>query len=136
MITKQKLKTYLKEKFEYKYQRKSSVEAWLIRTLCAETGASVASRLRDISTHGCISGCVGELIYVSDCVRFYWKYEKKIWDAIENFMDSTGQTLGQFLDSFSGGISDEDTLQVKLAWFAVEAAAYRLLNRFETERLS
>jgi hypothetical protein len=133
MITKQKLKTYLKEKFEYKHERRASVDAWLIRTVCADTGYSLEESLRDISAHGCGSGCVSGLIYNNDCLRFYSKYEKSIWDAVEDFMDNTGQTLGQFLDSFSSKITDETTLKVWLAWFAVEETAFRLLNFFESD---
>ena len=136
MITKQDLKNYLIKKFPDKFERRFSVEAWLIHLICGETGTVVSDRLRDISTHGCISGTIGELVYTSDCLRFYAKYEEKIWESVSHFLEMTGQTLGQFLDSFAVEVGDYYTLKVKLAWFAVEESAYRLLNRFETERMS
>lgn len=123
-MTKQSLKSLLKTTLP-----KSSLDAWLVRNVCNRTGQAAFDSLHDIAKHGCESGCVSELIYTSDCLKFYEKFEDKIWNVVEDHRQNTGQTLGQFLDSFSSPIEDEVTLKVKLSWFAVEESAHKLVCR-------
>ncbi|PZM81816.1 MAG: hypothetical protein DKM50_05400 [Candidatus Margulisiibacteriota bacterium] len=101
--------------------------------VCNRTGYSINGQLQDIINHGCVSGCVGEVVYTSDCLSLYRKYEKSIWDMVEEFRNNTGQTLGQFIDSFCSAIEDEDTLKVYLCWFAVEQMAGQILSHFGEE---
>jgi len=131
-MTKTELKRYLINQFEYSYERKRSLENWLIRFVCNEQGCPPQGKLTDIITSGCISGCVGSLIYISDCIKFYTKYEEQIWNLICEVRENTGQTLGQFLDSFSCSLEDNDSLKVYLSWFAIEQTAYKLLNTLES----
>jgi hypothetical protein len=133
MITKKALKAYLKAEFEYKHERKRSLEAWLVRYLCQESGYEPENHLIDIVTHGCVSGCVCPLIYNSDIKRFYEKYEAQIWSLVYEFMQNTGESLGQFIDSFSHKITDELSLKVWFSWFAVEHLADRFLYQFQTK---
>ncbi len=130
MITKKALKDYLSEQFPNRYQRRRSLEAWLIRRLCEECGTLIESRLNDIVNHGCVSGCVSELIYTSDCLKFYGKYEEKIWELVEDFLENTGETLGQFLDAFRTTVDDPHSFKTMFAWFAVEETAHRLIAQF------
>ena len=130
MITKQALKEYINTHFPHSYQRKESIFPWFVRVVCNRIGYSINGQLQDIINHGCVSGCVGEVVYTSDCIALYHKYEKSIWDMVEEFRDCTGQTLGQFIDSFCSAIEDEDTLKVYLCWFAVEQIAYQILSHF------
>lgn len=131
MITKKKLQKYLIELYPDQFDRKRSLEAWLIRFVCSNP--YYLDTLRDITKHGCISGCLNPLIYHDDCRRFYDRYETKIWDVIEEFRNDTGQSFGQFLDSFKYAIDNETALKTYLAWFAIEEIAYRILNHFEEE---
>ena len=133
MISKRALKRYLHEKFEYKHERKQSLEAWLVRYVCADRGYSPEGQLKDIATHGCVSGCVGELIYHTDIRRFYQKYETQIWELVADFLESTGETLGQFIDNFRQNIEDETGLKVWLTWFAIEHLAFKFLEQFNAE---
>lgn len=130
-MTKTELRRYLIKRYEYIFERKRSLENWLIRFACRDRGYSPQGKLEDITNHGCISGCVGELIYTFDCIKFYAKYEEQIWELVYEFRESTGQTLGQFLDSFNHSIEDNDNLKVYLSWFAIEQTAYKLLSEFE-----
>ncbi len=127
-ITKNSLKTYLTTNYSNKFEKNHSLENWLIRIICQRTGYTAEGQLKDIVTHGCISGCVGELIYYADCIAFYSKYEKQIWELIYNFMQNTGQSLGQFIDSFSVQIEDETNLKVYLSWFAIEQISFQLIS--------
>jgi len=129
MITKTQLKATLSDLYPNAKNRHNSVEAWLIRLICNETGCDVQNRLEDIARYGCISGSVGPLIYYSDCMAFYTKFSAQIWYKIEAFLDTTGQTLGDFLNGFSTPLDTEESFQTSLAWFAVEESATRLLER-------
>ncbi len=133
MLTKLKLKKYLIELFPNEFDRKKSLEAWLIRLVCQDSGYEPSSKLKDITNHGCVSGCVNPLIYHSDCAQFYLEFETQICELIEAFMDSTGQTLGQFLDSFRVTIDSQNMFKTYLAWFAVEETAYHILSHFEED---
>ena len=124
-MTKRSLKTLLKTDFN-----KPSLESWLIKNVCQRVGCNAFDALDDISTHGCESGCVSELIYTTDCLRFYRRFETHIWERVHEFLENTGQTLGQFLDSFSSKIEDETSFKIKLTWFAVEETAHQLVCRF------
>lgn len=127
-MTKTALRQYLTQRFTCQHKRQHSIEYWLIRFVCRGRGYSPQGQLEDIVHHGCSSGCVGELIYTCDCLKFYQKYEDKIWELVYEFRQDTGQTLGQFIDSFSSVIEDEDSLKVSLGWFAIEQTAFRILN--------
>lgn len=129
-ITKTRLNRYLKQDYPNYYERKHSVMGWLVRKLCQLRGIHPRDFLHDITQHGCSSGIISELIYTQDCVAFYATFESQIWDQIMEDMDTTGQTLGQFLDAFSIPITDESSLKVALSWFAVEKAAHRVMCHF------
>ncbi len=60
----------------------------------------------------------------------YKKYEPQIWAMVSEYIQSTGQSLGQFLDSFKSVMEDETDFKIALSWFAVEALAYRFLEQF------
>ena len=130
MITKVELKRYLMNAYPYARDRRRSLETWLVRYLCSCIGYEPEGKLKDIAVHGCVSGCVNDLIYNADIVRFYQKYEPQIWDIVSEFLESTGETLGQFIDHFRQGIEDEVSLKVWLSWFAIECLAYRFLEKF------
>lgn len=127
MITKKALRALLE-----KYSQ-ASVDAWLIRWVCNHVGYDPASLLNDISQQGCGSGIVGELIYHYDCRAFYARFEKSIWEKVTDFLDNTGDTVGQFLDGLRPSVQDELTMKVMLSWFAVEETAYQLLAHFESD---
>jgi hypothetical protein len=124
IMTKQQLKQLIKTDIHTR-----SLDAWLIRNVCNHVGCPPFDSLDDITRHGCESGCVPELIYTTDCLHFYQRFEANIWDIIRTFLEDTGQSLGQFLDGFSSDIQDEITFKVKLTWFAVEETAHKLACR-------
>ena len=47
-----------------------------------------ASTVRDVATHGVESGAIGELIYTSDVVNFFDRYEQDIEDVITDYLQS------------------------------------------------
>lgn len=45
-----------------------------------------ASTVRDVATHGVQSGAIGRLIYTSDVVNFFDRYEQDIEEVITDYM--------------------------------------------------
>ena len=127
MTTKKALKGQLKTCGQ------KSVKAWVIRWVCGSVGVTPTDRLSDLSRHGCGSGMISELIYTHDCIRFYDRYEASILEIVDEFLDSTGETFGEFITHLHPEVFDLVSLKNALAWFAVEETAYRLLEGFEGE---
>ncbi len=129
-ITKKALKEYLKNNYQNKWDRKKSVENWLIKYICDYRGYNPESLLMDIAAHGCSSGIVSPLIYNHDCILFFQKYESQIWELINEYIENTGEKLGDFINGFSSPLEDEITFKVYLSWFVIEYLAYNILNFF------
>lgn len=55
-----------------------------------------ASTVKDVATHGVQSGAIGRLIYTSDVVNFFDRYEQDITDVITNYLE--GVTGVQYFD--------------------------------------
>jgi hypothetical protein len=124
-MTKKKLNALLK-KCDPK-----SVQVWVIRWACGSAGTNPIDLLSDLSHYDCASGIVSELIYTHDCVNFYARFEADIWDIIAQFLDNTGETIGEFIDHLRPEVLDLDGLKTTLSWFAVEETAAQLLERLE-----
>jgi hypothetical protein len=103
--------------------------------------------LEDLQYGGCISGMVSGLIYYYDTCRFYNKHRQSIFALVEEFCDSCGESLKEFLqhannfpltkeelehESFVSGISGlirknkdlADQIKNWFAWFGFEQTAY------------
>lgn len=55
-----------------------------------------ASTVKDVATHGVQSGAIGELIYTSDVVNFFDRYEQDIEEVITDYLE--GVTGAQYYD--------------------------------------
>jgi hypothetical protein len=83
--------------------------------------------IKDVVSHGCISGVVGGLIYYYDTRAFYDKYYYEIEEMRENWEDETGEHL-----------HPDGDLKNWFAWFAFENTCYQLgneLNNFKEENI-
>lgn len=92
--------------------------------------------LQDIIQHGCQSGMVTDLIYYSDTVDFYDKYESEIWDLLEEQAEVFGKSIFEMIGDFNGSehVTDIKTFKNLLAWYAYEEKARELLEQdFEIE---
>lgn len=65
---------------------------------------------KDVLYHGCVSGTVSELIWYSDTVRFYKKYQEEINELLKDLMDGTG--LYSMKELFGKNWDDEDPLAI------------------------
>lgn len=61
----------------------------------AENGyeGNVKSRVKDIIQSGCVSGTVSELIYHSDCKKFYIEYMDEIHELVEEIEADMGEKI-------------------------------------------
>jgi hypothetical protein len=95
-----------------------------------DTGA--AGVLKDLFYGGCQSGMVGHLVYYTDTVKFYKRYQTDIDAVLKDLLDSTGCSIAElFGDKWD---SDDplarDTMnQNLLAWMGFEEGARRLAER-------
>lgn len=55
-----------------------------------------ASTVKDVATHGVQSGAIGRLIYTSDVVNFFDRYEQDITEVITDYLE--GVTGAQYYD--------------------------------------
>ena len=91
---------------------------------------------RDVLEHGCQSGIVGELIYYSDTVAFYKKYQAEINELLSEYMNETG--LYNLSELFGKRWETDDPLatdvynQNLLAWFGFEETLRKIGYNFES----
>lgn len=113
---------------------KKTIKEWVLEEVKDET-----LHLEDVVQHGCVSGCVGSLIYYSDTVKFYDQFEDEIWDMLhedtENFgNDNILQTIGQFNGAKNVGSLNQ--FKNLLAWYAVEETCRKLLDEKEQKEVA
>lgn len=78
--------------------------------------------LRDVTTYGCISGCVSGLVYFADTREFFDRHYEEIEELRREYENECGMPIRIAHD-----------LKNDLAWFAFEAIARRLLERFDPD---
>lgn len=90
---------------------------------------------KDVLYHGCVSGVVGALVWYSQTVAFYKKYQSEINDLLSETMNSMG--CFSMSDIFGKRWDDEDPLiidshnQNLLAWFGFEETLRNIGYNFE-----
>ena len=81
------------------------------------------SYLEDVTSHGCISGCVGGVIYYSETGKIFREHLDSILTAIEDYdYEMGGHVLGTM---------DATDIPNKAVWFVVEQTAYEMLRELE-----
>lgn len=87
--------------------------------------------IKDLRQGGCISGLVGSLIYYSDTIEFYDKFENEIQELIDNYTQEFGYNNRlEFISSLNGSenVYGNEQLKNLLAWFAFEETAFHLFD--------
>lgn len=90
--------------------------------------------LEDLMQGGCASGIVNDLIYTTDCVRFYKRHQKEIDALLKETMDESGEyDPAKLFQRSNWDVEDplarEDQNQNILAWFGFEETARKLADR-------
>ena len=89
--------------------------------------------IKDLRQGGCISGLVGSLIYYSDTIEFYDKFENEIQELIDNYTQEFGYNNRlEFISSLNGSenVYGNEQLKNLLAWFAFEETAFHLFDNW------
>lgn len=68
----------------------------MTNTIQAFLQGQEASTVKDVATHGVESGAIGRLIYTSDVVNFFDRYEQDIEEVITDYLE--GVTGAQYYD--------------------------------------
>jgi len=87
------------------------------------------SERKEVLEHGCVNGCVPQLIYYRDTCAFYDKHQNEIWDMLYDASNDYGsESVLHFIASFNGAknVGSDDQLSNLLAWWAVEETCYQL----------
>jgi len=95
-----------------------------------ETLEEAKDFLNDLTTHGCVSGMIGKLIYYKDTNDFYDKYEDEIEDLLEELGYKNRFEAIQSLNGSEnvGSIEQEKNL---LSWFGFEQTGFKILGELE-----
>lgn len=78
----------------------------------------------------CISGCISQLYYYSDTVKFYEKYKNEIQDLLNNTYLKPAEIFGDKWDK-EDPLCLEANNQTLLAWFGFEETCLSILNLFD-----
>jgi hypothetical protein len=91
----------------------------------------MAGFMSDLNQGGCQSGMISELIYYSDTVKFYKKYQEEIntllAETIEEIRNNPSDVFGDKWDK-TDPLAVEEGNQNLLAWFVFEEIANRLFD--------
>ena len=82
------------------------------------------SALKDVITYGCASGCVGSLIYTSDCLKVLAEHALDIQHKIQQIAEDFGN--GEFMD-FTDFSFD------KLIWMCFEQTVREVLSNLQLD---
>lgn len=88
----------------------------------------------DVLSHGCQSGCVAELVYTTDCIVFYQKYQREINALLtESMREAEAQSPKDMFqewedsDYFAEGANNKNLL----AWYGFEETLWRIASNFD-----
>ncbi len=106
-----------------------------VKSICKEYAkeydSGMTGFMSDLQQGGCQSGMVSELIYYSDTVEFYKKYQEEIntllAETIEEIGSNPSDVFGDKWDK-TDPLAVEEGNQNLLAWFAFEETANRLFG--------
>ena len=113
----------------------SKLEKYIVNYLknYSKDNEEIESHILDVLNYGCQSGAVGSLVYYSDTLKFYKKYQNEINELIKESQENFGYSISDLLRDF-----DHDDMlcleihnQNLLAWFAFEETLRNLCLKSE-----
>lgn len=101
------------------------------------TAEDIESYINDLLYGGCQSGVEGSLIYYSDTIAFYKKYQTEIKELLKEVLEETGFKSPEelFREKWdSDDIFAEDTNnQNLLAWFGFEETVRKIAHELDMD---
>ena len=113
---------------------RNHVEKWIKEEARDGYDGDKEAVIKDLMRGGCQSGMVGHLIYYTDTVKFYKKYQVEISALLYEILESSGCSIAEM---FGEKWDAEDPLaldtmnQNLLAWFGFEETASQIQNELE-----
>ena len=108
--------------------RNPELYAKMVRDIYKSLGGKKEGKetLRDVVQHGADAGYSG-FIYYKDTCAFYERNKEAIWELLDDDAQEQGTTILAMLGSFAKAdlVSDVDTFENLMAWYALEAVAQR-----------
>jgi hypothetical protein len=95
---------------------------------------SLAKWLKDLESHGCISGMVSGLVYYSETEAFYKRHKDGINKILAELLEDTGESPQFLFKNWKGSdpLALECINQNTLAWFGFEESARVMRERAES----
>ena len=92
--------------------------------------ANLKDQSNDIANFGCVNGFDG-LIYYSETVEKYNRYEAEIWDSLFQDAEEQGINCLQLIASFNGSkdVGSNDQFKNLLVWYYIEKLAFDIVNQ-------
>ena len=90
---------------------------------------NLAESAKDISNHGCSGGFSG-IIYYSETVAKYNKYQHEIWERLHQDANMLGCTVLEMIKNLGGSENVDTDHQFKnlLVWYYIEQLAHDRVN--------
>jgi len=78
----------------------------------------------DIANHGCVNGFSG-VIYYSETVAKYDKYQEEIWNSLYEDADEQGINILELIATFNGAkdVGSNDQFKNLMVWYYIEKLA-------------
>jgi hypothetical protein len=101
------------------------------------TAEDVESYINDLLYGGCQSGVEGSLIYYSDTIAFYKKYQTEIKELLKEVLEETGfkspgELFGEKWDN-EDMFAEDTNNQNLLAWFGFEETARKIAYELDMD---
>ena len=129
-LTKQKIK-------DFKKQSDNALTKYVCGYILNHTdGENVQKTIENILNYGCASGIVDELIYYSDTLKFYKKFQNEIVSILNECIDGCGCSAAElFGDKWDkmDPLAVEEHNQNLLAWFGFEETIRNIAYKFGIE---
>ena len=107
----------------YKQSNRTDLELDVLKSLLDEGQDYIISHIKDILTHGCVSGSCSNLIYYKDTYDFFDKHYEDIMDMIDELNDE-----GIGVDLMKDG-----DIKNTGAWLAYEETIRKIADELQIE---
>lgn len=121
---------------------RGAVAQSILENASFETDKEVVTFMNDVTTYGCISGCVSGMIYYRETVAFFDEFSEYIYDMLLDFgMEKNLNMMGEIElaendEEYADMIDiDVDIEKNRLAWIGYELIVCDLLETIECEGL-
>ena len=121
---------------EYTKRYKKNLRNYVVNYYLNKPADEIEEHIKDVVTHGCISGLVNDLIYYRDTNNFFDKYQDDIDELAYDLAREKGyDNYIDFIASLNhqGNVGDMKQLKNFMAWFGFEEVSRQLIDELGLE---